>query len=204
MGLAQNGFGGNVLGSKTEAANTVIYAVVPGVRRKYTAVCSFQINNGNTANAGYWLRPLGRASTSAAANTSVAALALDADPSPDGNTIAAGDQVVVEHADGTYRRYQVNTSGWASNTNTVTFTGNLAANTSAGAKVFNMGVFTDTDPVLGTVHPKFPAGANTNTTYTFTAAGIRGHQKGDPLLFYSPNADNASTLQYAEYALALE
>jgi len=204
MGLAQNGFAGNVLGRANAAADTAFYAVVPGRRSKWTGVAQFSVTSGNTANLVYWMRPLGRANVAAAANTSVATLTLDADPSPSGNTIAAGDQVIVEHSDGTYRRNQVNTSGWNGTTKVVTFTANLAANVALGAKVFNMGIYSDTDPVFGVANPSFPTTANATVTYTFAASGIRGTAKGDPVMFYCPNATNATVLNYAEYANTVE
>lgn len=204
MGLAQMGFSGNVLGRSNAAAGTAYYGVVPGRPNIFTGVASFTVTSGNTANDVFFLRPLGRANVTVAATTSDSSLTLDADPSPSGNTIAAGDQVVIAHSDGTYRRAQVNTSGWNSTTKVVTFTGTLAANVAAGAKVWNFGVHTDTDPVLGTVHPIFPSTANATRTYSWSASGIRGHQAGDPLLFYCPNATNATTVDAVEYARTIE
>jgi len=205
-----SGYLGNVLGRANAAANTVVYTVVPGFGTagtpstfRYTRLVNFSWTSGNTANAFTVMRPLGSAKVTTAANSSVAALVLDADPSPSGNTIAANDIVVVQHSDGTYRQYTVNTSGWASNTNTVTFTGNLAANTAVNAKVWNFGVYTDTDPVFGTAHPTFPTVANTTNTFVFTAAGVCGSAKGDPLVIYNPNATNATILNYAEYIVTV-
>ncbi len=204
MGLAQQGFGGNVLGRSNAAAGTAYYGVVPGKPLNITAVSSFMVTSGNTANDVYFLRPLGRANVTVAATTADASLTLDADPSPSGNTIAAGDQVVIQHSDGTYRRAQVNTSGWNGTTKVVTFTGVIAANVALGAKIWNFGVHTDTDPVLGTVHPIFPSTVNTTRTFSFSASGIRGHQTGDPLLFYCPNATNATNVDNVEFARTLE
>jgi hypothetical protein len=204
VGLAQQGFGGNVLGRANAAAGTAYYAVVPGKTGCYTSIAQFAVRCGNTANDVYWLRPLGRANVTVAATTSDASLTLDADPSPTGNTIAAGDQVVIQHSDGTNRRAQVNTSGWNGTTKVVTFTADLAANVAVGAKIWNFGVHTDTDPVLGTAHPVFGTTANATVTPVFDASGIRGHQTGDPLLFYTGNATNATDLLYAEYARTIE
>lgn len=205
MSLNFTAFGGNTLGRANAAADTAYYAVVPGARSKFTRVAGFSLTSGNTANPGYWLRPLGRANVATAfVADSGAALTLDADPSPTGNTIAAGDQVVVECSDGTYRKYQVNTAGWDGTSKVLTFTGNVAANVAAGNRIWNFGIYTDTDPVLGTAHPAFPSVANTQRVYTFGPAGICGHQAGDPLLFYCPNATNATVLDYAEYARTRE
>lgn len=205
MSLGLNAFGGNVVGKANAAADTVYYAVVPGKPNAYTRVSGFALTSGNTANAGYFMRPLGRANVATAFTAdSGAAITLDADPSPTGNTIAAGDQVVLAGDDGTYVRAQVNTSGWNSSTKVLTFTANVAVDLSVGAKVWNFGVSGDTDPVLGTVHPFFASTVNTQRVYTFGPSGIRGHQKGDPLLFYCPNATNATVLDYAEYACTIE
>lgn len=205
MGMQYSAFGGNVLGKATAALDNVFYAVVPGARSKFTRVAGFSLTAGNTANAGYWLRPIGRANIATAIVADAGAVAvLDADPSPSGNTIAAGDQVVIECTDGVYRRYQVNTAGWNGTSKTVTFTANVANAVAAGNKVFNFGIFTDTDPVLGVAHPSFPSVLNTQRIYTFGPAGICGHQAGDPLLFYCPNATNATVLDYAEYTRTRE
>lgn len=201
MGLPYNASEGGIVGKKTAAANTAFYAVIPASVGKYTRVAMLQSVQGNTANDLNLMRPLGRSTSSAAYGTNVAAIVLTSDPSPTGNTIAAGDQVVIRHStDGTYRQYQVNTSGWASNTNTVTFTANLAAAVVAGDKVYNFGIYTDTDTTTGSAHPVLATTANATTTYTFTASGFRGANVGDPLLVHCINATNASVLNYVEYA----
>ena len=202
MSLAFHGFGGNMLGLTNAAADTAYYAIVPGRPGFYAHVSTFQHVSGNTANSSYWLRPIGRANLAAAANTGQATVTLDANPYPASNTIASGDQVIVREDAGTYTRYQV--SAWNSTTKVLTFTANVATALSSGNKLWNFGVFTDTDPATATAHPVFPSTANTTTTYPangcWEASGITGHQKGDPLLFYNPNATNATKLNYAEYA----
>lgn len=203
MALSQIAYGGNTLGRANAAADTAFYAVVPGLADNFTAVASFAMTSGNTANDGVWMRPIGRANV-ATAVTSGADVVLDADPSASGNTIAAGDQCVLKHTDGTYRRYQVNTAGWNSTTKTVTFTANVAANVATGANFWNFGINTDTDPVHAAAHPRFASVANTQRVYTFQGAGVRGNAKGDPLLFYCPNATNATVLDYAEYVRSIE
>lgn len=199
-----NAVAGNILGKTNAAADTAYYAVIPGKLQTFTRVASFQLTSGNTANNGYWMRPIGRASTTVAATTSDSSVTLDSDPSPTGNTIAAGDQVVIAHSDGTYRRSQVNTSGWNGTTKVLTFTGTLPAAVAAGAKVFNFGVYTDTDPANGLAHPIVNTTANTTSTWNFQAGGIKGHQAQDPILFYCPNATNATILNFAEYGYTIE
>lgn len=207
MSIYSAGYAGNVVGRANAAADTVYYAVVPGfgavgtstLNWRYTRLSQLSWTSGNTANAFTVMRPLASAKVTVAAITNVAALTLDADPSPSGNTIAASDSVVVQHTDGTYRRYNVNTAGWCSTTNTVTFNTNLAANVAVNAKVWNFGVFTDTDPVYGTAHPTFPTVANTTNTYVFSGGGVCGSAVGDPLLIYNPNATNATVMNFAEF-----
>ena len=198
MSLGFNAFGGNVLGLTNATADTVVYAVVPGRPGFYTRVAMFQHVSGNTANSSYLLRPIGRANLASAAATSQAVVIVDAHPYPTGNTIASGDQVVVREDAGTYTRYQV--SSYNGTTKAITFTANVATALSAGNKLWNFGVFTDTDPAVATAHPLFPTTANTTTTVTFGPGGVSGHQKGDPILFYNPNATNATKLNHLEYA----
>lgn len=202
MACNYNSFGGNLIGRTNAAAGTVYYAVIPGTPKTkggFTRVVSFQLTSGATANHGYWMRAIGRANSTLAYTTSDSAIVLDADPSATGNTIAAGDQVVIEHSDGTYRRSQVNTSGWNSGTKTLTFTTTLPAAVAKGARVWNFGIFTDTDTTTGVVHPIVNTTANTTSTWNFQG-GVRAHQPGEPILFYCPNATDATVLNYAEFA----
>ncbi len=199
-----NSIGGGVVGLTNAAANTVFYAVIPGRTGAYTRICGFNWTAGNTANSFVGLRPIGRTTITTAAITNVAVVTLTADPSPTGNTIAAGDQVVIAHSDGTYRRAQVNTAGWCSTDKTLTFTANLAANVAAGAKIWMFGVPADTDPITGSAFPVFPTVANTTYQNNFVAAGFVGAQTGDPLMLYNANATNATLLNNCEYAFTRE
>lgn len=198
MSLGFSAFGGNMLGLANAAAGTAYYAIVPGRPGFYARVAKFETVSGNTANINYWLRPIGRANLASAANTGQATVTVDAHPYPTGNTIASGDQVVVREDAGTYTRYTVDS--YNGTTKVITFSANVATALSAGAKLWNFGVFTDTDPATATAHPRFATVANSTNTYTFGPAGVAGHQKGDPVLFYNPNATNATNLNYAEYA----
>lgn len=199
-----NSIGGGVIGLANAAAGTAYYSVIPGRTGAFARLCSFNWTSGNTANSIYGMRPIGRTTTTAAATTSDASVTLAADPSPSGNTIAAGDQVVIAHSDGTYRRAQVNTSGWNSSTKVLTFTANLAANVASGAKVFMFGVYTDTDPVTGNAFPIFPTVANTTYQNNFVAAGFCGAAAADPLMLYCPNATNATTINNSEFCFTRE
>jgi hypothetical protein len=198
MALSAASYGGNTLGRANAAAGTAYYAVVPGQAGVFTRVASFAMTSGNTANDGVWLRPIGRTTTAAASNTSVNTVTLTADPGPSGNGIAANDLLVIEHSDNVQRRYTV--GAWNGTTKVATLVGsNFSVSISNGARVWNFGVDTDIDPVLGTAHPRFSSVANAQRVYTFSGAGIAGHNVGDPVLFYNPNATNATVLDYAEY-----
>ena len=193
--------GGGMVGLTNAAAGTVWYAVVPGLANAYARLEGFQYNCGNTANNFTFMRPIARAQATVAGLTNVATITVDADPSPSGNTIAAGDQVVVGPcSDGSYRRGQVNTSGWNSTTKVITLTANNAAAFAVGTKVYNFGVPGDTDPITGAAFPVFTPTANTVGNCVFYGGGFVSAAKGDPLLIYNPNATNATTLNHAGYA----
>lgn len=194
-------FGGGILGKASAAADTVYYAVVPGDPRGFTRIGGFQYNCGNTANNFTFLRPIGR-TTVAVAATSGSTLTLTADPSPSGNTIAAGDQVVIKYADGTYRRSQV--SAWNGTTKVVTLTANIAANIDALAKFWMFGVAADTDPTTGLAFPVYTPTVNTVANVEFYGGGVVGGQAGDPLLIYNPNATAATTLNHAGYGYTIQ
>ena len=206
MSVNINGFGGGVLGKANATAATVYYAVIPGRAKSYARITDFQYTCGNTANDFTFMRPIGRANVSVAyaANTG-ASLTLDADPSPSGNTIAAGDQCVIQAADGTYPRAQVNTAGWNGTTKVVTFTANVTPAVSIGAKVFMFGISSDTDPVTGLAFPVYtPAVNTTGTNVAFGGVGFVGAAPGDPLMIYNPNATAATNLNYTTYAYTVE
>lgn len=203
MALTYNAFGGNLLGLTNAAADTVYYGVIPGNTRAYARVAGFNWTAGNTANSFYGMRPIGRANIASASNSSVNTVTLDANPSASGNNLAAGDQMVYGPCvDGIYYRGQV--SAFNATSLVVTFTANVSANVTTNTKVFNYGIFSDTDPTTGTAHPRFITTANTSGNFTFGPAGLSGHAKGDPLLIYSPNATNATNLNWLEYAFTIE
>ncbi len=207
-------FGSTMAGKQNATAGTVVYTIIPGGssyatdgrKSAFTGLVAFQATNLSTANSIYIMRAIGRTTTTttAAADT-VAALTLAADPSPSGNTIAAGDQVVYEDTSGVFRRNQVNTSGWNATTLVVTFTANVAGAVTNGTKVYMMGVFTDTDPLTGVAFPLVSQAANTTTTFPAvsnfcflqTSARI-----GEPLLMYNPNATDATSINTLQYAYA--
>jgi len=201
MPLTVNAFGGGLLGKTNATADTVYYGVIPGNTQGYARIGGFQYTCGNTANSFTLMRPIGWANIAAAAGTNVAVVTLDADPSPSGNTIAAGDQVVLGPCtDGTYRRAQVNTSGWNGTTLALTFTANLTAAVNTSTDLFNFGVAADTDPNTGSAHPIFTPTVNTTADVQLFGGGFKSYRKGDPLLVYNPNATAATNLNHLAYA----
>ena len=206
--------GNQMIGKQNATAGTVVYTILPGgvtntTRAScYTGLIAFSNTSLSTANSIYIMRAIGRTTTTttAAANT-VAALTLYADPSPSGNTISAGDQVIYEDTSGVFRVNQVNTSGWNATTLVVTFTANVIGAVTNGTKVYMMGVFTDTDPTTGTAFPFIATAANTSalvpsaqqSAFLQTSARI-----GEPLLLYNPNATDATTINYILYGYSLE
>lgn len=204
MGLA-NSFGGGIIGKANAAAGTVYYAVIPGQANGYARVASLGYTSGATANSFFGMRPIGRSNITQAQTTSDSTLTLVSDPSAPGNTIAAGDQVVYGPCvDGTFRRAQVNTSGWNGTSKVLTFTAALAANVNTTCKVYNFGINTDTNPTDSLAHPELPVVASSTNVISLPNAGFAGYAKGDPLLIYNPNATAATNLNYGEFCYTVE
>lgn len=196
--LTLQGQTANMIGLVSVGAGTAWYAVVPGTVNLITRITGLQVDNGATNNGLYLMRPLGQAvvqQAQAAADTSVV---LDRDPSPTGNTISSGDQVVLLFSDGTYRKVQV--SSWTAATLTLGV-GALPAAIDAGTTLWNFGIYTDTEPDTSLAFPKLDTPTSTVKDYPFTSAGgFAGWEAGQPLMIYCPNATNATKLNYAEYA----
>lgn len=196
--------GGGTVGYTDANANTPWYALIPGLPGAITRFIKAQVDNGATDNGLYVMRPIGllndtdRAFVTTARITSDTTVPLDRDPSAPGNTIASGDQVVIQCSDGVYRQFQV--SSWSANT--VTLTGALGFAVDSGAPFFFFGVFNDTDPRTGVAFPKLDTKASVVTDIPTTGsfeAGFPGFRAGDPILLYSPNATNKTKLNFAEY-----
>jgi hypothetical protein len=208
MSLTFSAFGGGLVGKATAAANTAFVVTIPPYRTSggalagYTRLAQMSVTQGGTANAVYFMRPIGRAVTTAASNSGTNTITLSADPGPSGNGIAANDYVCVQQSDGTILTTTV--SSWNSSTKVLTLSANTTANVASGAKVWDFGVYTDTDPVTGAAHVQIPTTANATTTFTAGPAGFAGAQPGDPLLIYNPNATNASTHNFSEFAFSRE
>lgn len=204
MPLQMNMFGGGMVGTLTASAGTAWVATLPPDSNliAYTRLAELAVLQGNTANSVYLMRPIGRTTTSAASNSGVNTLTLTADPGPSGNGIAANDRVSVKQSDGTILTTTVN--AWNGTSKVLTLNANTTASVASGARVWDFGIHTDTDPVTGAAHPIIPTTANTTTTYQSQAGGFRTAQKGEPILIYNPNATNASTLLYAGFGHTLE
>ena len=208
MALSFNAFGGGMVGKQTAAAGTAFVATLPPYRNSagaytaFTRLAQLSVTQGNTANSVYLMRPIGRTTTSAASNTNTNTVTLTADPGPSGNGIAANDYVCVQQSDGTILTTTAN--AWNATTKVLTLNLNTTASVASGARVWDFGVNTDTDPVTGAAHVLIPTTANATTTFTAGPAGFAGAQAGDPILVYNPNATNASVLNFAEYAFTLE
>ncbi len=209
-------FGGGVVGKTTATLGTAWYGVVPpywngSSYRSYACLLSANVTNGNTTTNLSFMRPIGSTTTSAASSTGVNTITITADPGNNAgglynsagtnNNIAANDVVVVGNVDGTITQYIVGAYNATSKVVTVT-AANLTVNVASGAKVWDFGIFSDTDPTTGAAHPVIPNSVAANTAgaaFTTVGSGFRGSRSGDPLLIYCGNATNAVILNYGEY-----
>lgn len=188
-------FGHNGLGRATENAGTVINRLVPAQKQGKAIVTALKHTDGGTAHLVTALRPIGEANLAAAAATGQAAVVLDADPSPSGNTIASGDYCVIHFsADDTQRVAKVST--WTSASKTLTFDANIPVAGAIGDKLWMMGVATDTDPATGNAHPRFQSNQALEGAI---AATIKAYQ---PILVQIDNGTTAGTTNYVQYAYA--
>jgi len=201
-------FGGGLVGQRTASANTPWVVPIPpyvtpaGGYTSFTRLVAMSVTNGTTANPVYFMRPIGRTTTTAAASQGATALTLAADPGPAGNGIAGGDYVTVALSNGTFHTAIV--SSWNADTKVLTLMAPLPANVLAGARVWDFGIYTDTDPVTGVAHPMFPVAASTTGVFSAAGGGFVGAVAGDPLLLFNPNATNASTHNFSEYVYTRE
>lgn len=193
-------YGGSTTGAFSATAGTVYYGLIPPRLDGFTRIVGLEYTCSTTVNPFTIMRPIGWANITQAQTTSDSTVTLDVDPSPTGNTIAAGDQVVLGPCtDGTYRRAQVNTSGWNSTTKVLTFTGTLPAAVNTSTKFFMLGVSGDTDPNTGVAFPAWNPTASTTATKEFLVP-YRTHRRGDPFLIYCPNATAATNLNQVYHA----
>jgi hypothetical protein len=124
------------------------------------------------------LRAIGETTAASAAGAGVPTFSLAGDPSPPGNTMAAGDLVAIRETDGVTRLYTVSSFvGLA-----VTLTTNLVAGVSSGSWVYNFGVLTDIDPYTGEPHEVYDLEANVVTDWVSNVGIIGSHLPDQPLL----------------------
>lgn len=199
MSLNNYGFGGKTAGRATANANTVIKVLLQPKGGGIGRVSTLGYTTGNTAHTITGMRPLGRTTAASAANAAQNTITLTADPGPSGNGIAANDLVAVRESDGVTRDYVV--SAWNSSTKVVTLVANLVAAVAAGAKFWDFGITSDTDPLTGTAHPTIVTTANTTQTFQDDVAGVvAGHEKDAPILLNSSNGTAAGSFDRVSYA----
>jgi hypothetical protein len=183
-------FGGNVFGTATATAGTVINAIVPPRRDAIARVPQLRYTAAGTAHAITGMRSIGRTKVAAAGASGQAVVTVQANPGPAGNALAANDWLAIRHGDGVTRLYQVSSiTGTA-----VTMTASLAATVAVGDDIWMFGAVSDTDPRIGTPHPQFAAAANATTTLADDTTGVLcSHAKDEPLLLQSNNVTAAGS-----------
>ena len=178
---------------QTQSAGTAIVELIPPLARYRSRLDTLVYTPAATAHDLILMKAINEVITTAAAAASDTSLVLSS-ASFGADTIASGDYLVVEHADGTYGVYL------ASGLSTLTVTINaLAKAVNAGAKVWIMGA-----PGDSTYHLTIKTVASTKEVHesisgliesgydigTYSRDGI-----GDPLLVYSANGTNAGSIQ---------
>ncbi len=193
-------FGGNGIGNKSVAFGTTITFLVPPsgtTKPGRTRISKCVYTAAGTAHTLTFLRPINKTTASSAAASGQAVINLTADPGVTGNLIAANDLLAVRETDGVTRLYVVSSVSSLA----ITLTGNLTAGAAAGAKVWNFGIVSDTDPAIGMAHPSLRGIASATTTYSDTDAGLfAGHENDSPILFSSNNATATGTLEQLNWA----
>ena len=174
----------------TETAGTVIIELVPPLENYKARLTALVYTAAATAHDLIIMRCINKVQTTAAAAAAATTIVLSS-ASFGADTLASGDYVVVEHADGTYGFHLA--SGLATLTLTINA---LAKAVNAAANVWIMGAITDT-----TYHSTIKSIASTRVEFKDAAAGIAesGYNigtysrdgLGDPLLVYSANGTNA-------------
>lgn len=185
----------------TQTSGTPITQLIPPPRSTNYKLRLMKLvyTAGATVHDILLMRALHQVETTAAAAAAATSLVLD-EATFVGQTLANGDYVVVEHADGTYGVYLVSALA------TLTITINaLSKAVNSGAKVFIMGAPGDTS-----YHSTLKSIASTRIEFDGGASGLgdTGYDdgvydrdgKGDPMLIYSANGTNAGTLNHGSAA----
>ena len=179
----------------TEAAATAIVELIPPQSSKLSRLTSLVYTAGATVHDLVLMRAVNQVITTAAAAASATTIVLSS-ASFGGDTIASGDYLVVEHADGTHGIHL------ASALSVLTVTINaLAKAVNAGAKVWIMGAPGDTN-----YHQTLKSIASTRIEFKDDTSGLitSGYDIGtynrdglnDPLLIYSANGTNAGVFNW--------
>lgn len=201
----------------TAALGTAFTALVPPKRGHKTKISFLQITSGGTAHTWYVLKELGRTTVVTAVAGGGTSVVLAADPgkyatvgrfavtgitpSVADNGVAANDYLVFQLKDGTWTTAVVSAAATDGTTGRVTVTVGAigSAGLAAGAKVWFMGVATNTDPNTGNAGTTLTPPTSATTPYP-NAAGVGGATVADavltesPLLLYNANATAASVL----------
>lgn len=179
---------------QTQSFGTPIVQLIPPAEALKVRLTSLVYTPGATAHDLLFMRTMGQVKTAAAAAAAATSLVLDS-ASFAGQTLASGDYVVVEHADGTFGVYLVSALA------TLTITINaLAKAVNSAANVWIMGAPADT-----AYHSLLKALASTRMEFTDSFAGLAEggfadgssyarDGRGDPALIYSANGTNAGIL----------
>lgn len=183
----------------------------------FTHITDLIYTSGATLHQLAIMRPLNWTTVSSAAAINQAVINITADPGvystnykypqPSGfstgtavvadNAIAANDYCAYQLVDGTWvfdTVASVATLAITMTTNVPNITGGGVA---AGAPFFFFGIVSDSNPQTGVAHHQWDSIASTGNEKFQTAGGTSwcsSLNKGDPLIFYSPNGTNAGKL----------
>lgn len=179
-------------GSLTAAIATEITRIIPPHPTARACVGSWSYLPAGTAHLLTLMVTVAEtiATSEAAAGQAVVAFGSLPD-SYDGGQIAANDWVIMQHEDGTYGAYKVSSISGKN----VTMSSNLTKKVLINTKIYFMGAPGDH------VNRQFQTVASTQ--YKFDASDFRVRaatgRTGTPILFHSPNATAAGTLQHLNY-----
>lgn len=179
----------------TQAFGTpIVQLIPPDTDSNITRLTSLVYTAAGTVHDLLIMRALNQVLTTAAAAAAATTVVLDS-ASFVGQTIASGDYLVIEHADGTFGAYLV------SGLSTLTVTINaLTKAVNSGDRVWIMGAPADTS-----YHSTLKSIASTRLEFTDAAAGLgqsgfadgtsyARDGRGDPLIVYSANGTAAGII----------
>lgn len=189
--------GGNGLGKKTATAGTKIRRLLPPIAGKFTRLSTVKYTPGVTSHVLTGCRPIGKTTLAAAAAAGQAVVVCNAQPGSSGNDLAANDLVAIQETDGITRLYVVSS---VASFPSVTLTGNLTAGGAANANLWNYGIESDTDPVIGEAHPTWDLTTGAQRSFTDDTGGVvASHVPNSPILLSVDNATNAGVLDQTSW-----